>query len=396
MSRIVVLLIALLTLAAPPAEAAKKKRTLEVGEVPAGRTLVVVGQSGVERADAFEAGTNAAPAGAMWYFGLYEGADAITAQLDDIERAVAEHPGLVVNLGLSFGAISTPSPPYTAAIAAGAYDADLRMIAARLKKLQTVVYIRPGYEFDLLGGQYGPPEAYKAAYRRIVDVLRAERVRNAVYVWHSAGAFWRGTDPSLFAVSSGTLAKILRDDVPVDVDPQPIAAFYPGREYVDAFAISYWQDSCCFGESSAQAKAEYEERTREILDQAKAMKLPLMIGEATPAYVGADSKAKSVEWVERTFDLIEDYDIRMLSLISIDWQEGGFFAAPFWNGYWPDARIHHFPLPCAAVVRRASTDRYVLRTPDLPQRLGLGAKKRKPLPSDEQPAPGPCRSGASS
>ena len=396
MSRIVVALVVVLgLLAASPAEGAKRKAPGKIGAVPAGRTLVVVGQSGVERADAFERGTNAAPAGAMWYFGLYEGAEAIGAQLDDIEKAVREHPGLVVNLGLSFGAISTPSPPYTAAIAAGAYDAELELIAERISRIPTVVYVRPGYEFDLLGGQYGPPEAYKLAFRRVVDVLRAQDVNNAFYVWHSAGAFWRATDPSLFAVSSGTLAKTLRDDVPVDIDPQPISAFYPGKDYVDAFAISYWQDSCCFGESSAQAKAEYEERTREILDQAKAMGLPLMIGEATPVYVGADSGAKSVAWVDGTFDLIEDYDIRMLSLISIDWQEGGFFAAPFWNGYWPDARIHHYPLPCAAFVRRASTDRFVFRTPDLPRRLGLGAKKRKPLPSGEQPAPGPCAGTAS-
>ena len=368
-----IVLLALLLVAAP-AEGAKRKRA--VGAVPAGNTLVVVGQSGVERADAFEAGTGTAPAGAMWYFGLYEGAEAIDAQLDQIERAVAERPGLIVNLGLSFGAISTPSPPYTAAIAAGAYDAELRMIAGRLRELPTVVYARLGYEFDLLGGQYGPPELYKLAYRHIVDVLRAEGVRNAVYVWHSAGAFWRATDPSLFAVSSGTLARTLRDDVPVDIDPQPISAFYPGRAYVDAFAISYWQDSCCFGESSDQAKAEYEERTREILDQAESMGLPLMIGEATPVYVGADSKADSVQWIERTFDLIEAYDVRMLSLISIDWREGGFFAQPFWNGYWPDARIHHFPATREAFLRRTASERYLFRTPDLPRFLGLRKPKR--------------------
>ena len=363
-------------LAGAPAADAKRRAPKKVGEVPAGKTLVVVGQSGADKADAFQAGTGTAPAGAMWYFGAYEDVETITAQLDAIEKAVAERPGLVVNLGLSFGAISTPSPPYTAAIAAGAYDQQLTLIADRLKKLPTIVYARLGYEFDLLGGQYGPPEAYKAAYRHIVDVFRARDVENAYYVWHSAGAFWRATDPSLFAVSSGTLARTLRDDVPVDIDPQPISAFYPGKRYVDAFAISYWQDSCCFGESSAQAKAEYEERTREILDQARAMGLPLTIGEATPVYVGADSGQRSIDWIDRTFDLIEDYDIRMLSLISIDWQEGGFFAAPFWNGYWPDARIHHFPMTRDWFLRRSADDRYLFRTPELPRVLGLGKRRR--------------------
>ena len=32
----------------------------------------------------------------------------------------------------------------------------------------------------------------------------------------------------------------------------------------------------------------------------------------------------------------------MLSLIAIDWREGRFFAAPFRNGYRPDARAHAF------------------------------------------------------
>ncbi|HEX2103968.1 MAG TPA: hypothetical protein VHF51_09980, partial [Solirubrobacteraceae bacterium] len=172
--------------------------------VPAGRTLLVVGQSGVDKADAVEAATGVAPAGAMWYLGVYEDEAAVESVLAQIEQAVATHRGLVVNLGLSFGSASTPSPPYTPAIAAGAYDATLRTLAARLSRLRATVYVRPGYEFDLLGGQYGPPEVYKAAYRHVADVLRAENVR---FVWHSAGAFWRAADPSFFATGSGTVAR---------------------------------------------------------------------------------------------------------------------------------------------------------------------------------------------
>src|SRR5215212_5842284 len=43
-----------------------------IGEIPSGHTLVVVGQSGVQRADAFAAETGFRPAGAMWYLGLHE------------------------------------------------------------------------------------------------------------------------------------------------------------------------------------------------------------------------------------------------------------------------------------------------------------------------------------
>ena len=345
-----------------------------VGDAPPGRTLVVIGQSGVDKADAVTAATGIKPAGAMWYLGLYE--DDLAPVLDDIAVAVEHHPGLVPNVGISFGAISTPSPSYTAAIAAGAYDAQIEQLAAALKRLPTVVQLRIGYEFDLLGGQYGPPEVFKAAYRHVVDVLRAEGVRNAHYVWHSAGAFWRGTDTSVLATSSGTLAKAVRDQ-PMPQDAQPIGAFFPGRAYVDAFGISYWQDSCCFGRSAQQARDEYEERTREILTEARAMGLPLQISESTPAYVGADSGAESVQWLDRTFRLIEDFDIRSLNLISIDWQEGGFFAAPFWNGYWPDARIHRYADTRARLMAELAKPRYVERTRNLPRNLGLRSRPRR-------------------
>ncbi|HEV2785787.1 MAG TPA: hypothetical protein VGV67_05330, partial [Solirubrobacteraceae bacterium] len=307
-------------------------------DVPAGRTMLVIGQSGIDKADAVEKATGVKPAGAMWYLGLYEDDAAVEGVIGQIESAVASHRGLAVNLGLSFGSASTPSPPYTAAIAAGAYDGVLKRLAVAFKKLPATVYVRPGYEFDLLGGQYGPPELYKAAYKRVVDTLRAEGVRNVRFVWHSAGAFWRAADPSLFATQSGSVAVAVRD-----APDLPLEAFYPGRDYVDAFGISYWQDSCCFGRSSQQARDEYEHHTRRILGEARAMGLPLHISESTPVYIGANSGAESVAWLDRTFALIEDFDIRQLSLISIDWQEGGFFAAPFWNGYWPDARIHHYP-----------------------------------------------------
>jgi hypothetical protein len=191
------------------------------------------------------------------------------------------------------------------------------------------------------------------------------------YVWHSAGAFWRGADPSLFATGSGSVATAVRP-----APALPIEAFYPGREYVDAFGISYWQDSCCLGRSSQQARDEYEHHTRRILREAQAMGLPLHVSESTPAYIGADSGAESVAWLDRTFKLVEDFDIRSLSLISIDWREGGFFAAPFWNGYWPDARIHHFPDTRARFVAEMKQRRWVARSAKMGRWLSQDQRAR--------------------
>lgn len=325
--------------------------------LPAGRTKVFVGQTSIAYTDAFAAESGRQPLGGMWYLAAYEDP---SARMDEIAQAVRTHPGLEVSLGLSLGSISTPEAPRTALIAAGAYDAQLTLLAERIKALPTTVYLRIGYEFDLLGGQYGPPATYKLAYRHVVDLFRARGVANAVYVWHSAGAFWRGSDGSLLGQAEGEYG------VPVpDYDPQPIAAFYPGRDYVDAFGISYWGDTCCFGRTGPAARALYEKRTREILDQARRLDpvrpLPLTIAESTPANVGADSGDASAAWVEGAFDLIEAYDMRAWNLVSMDWRDSAFFGQPFWNGYWPDARISHYPKPLGAFLRRSAQPRYLFR-----------------------------------
>jgi hypothetical protein len=322
----------------------------------------------------------------MYYANLYATPADLRTQLGRATEDLRRHPGTVVQLGLSLGSLSEPTYPRTPLVPAGALDPQIEALADWLNGLESIVYLRIGYEFDLLGGQYGPPEAYKAAYRHIVDLLREREVDNASYVWHSSGAFWRAidysgltglagttdrsgrTDPALTAFA--TLAQALPDAA---TDLEPISAFYPGRDYVDYFGISYWGDSCCGGRSSAAARAVYEARTREILDQARALGLPLMLAETTPAYIGSSSGDESVRWLDRYFGLIEDYDIRQFSLIVPDWRAGGFFAAPFWNGYWPDARVHRFPDTRERYLSEVGRGRYLHWCPELLRTLGAPA-----------------------
>jgi hypothetical protein len=254
----------------------------------------------------------------------------------------------------------------------GAYDEQIDLLAAWLRTLGHTAYLRLGYEFDLLGGQWGTPDQYKAAYRYIVDRLRARHVRNALFVWHSAGAYFKTSD-SYFPVgllgtmdySPGDQADPLLEALAQqDADAQPISSYFPGHSYVDLFAISYWDDAYGFGRSSERARALYRRRTQQILDQAKAMGLPLMIGESTPAYIGFDSHGESLTWLRRYFDLIEHNDMRVLSLIVPDWPaiDGGRWGQPFWNGYWPDARVHHFADARAYWLERLANPRYVEST----------------------------------
>src|SRR4051812_9620911 len=315
------------------------------------------------------------PAGFMHYIFLEDSPAAFQKHLDEIEAHAAKYPGTALQFGVTMGystfwstITGNPQPPGALSITNGDNDAQIDLLAKWLKKIGRPAYLRLGYEFDLLGGQWGTPDQYKAAYRYIVDRMRAKRVRNAFYVWHSAGAYFKTTDWSGPAGLLGTM-----DYTPGDQgdplleaiaaprgDAVPISEYYPGRRYVDLFGISFWDDAYGFGRSSERARALYRERTQELLDQAKAMGLPLSIGESTPAYIGFDSGADSLTWLTRYFDLIEQNDIRVLSLIVPDWPhiDNGRWGEPYWNDYWPDARVHHFAGPRAAWLSKLDEPRY--------------------------------------
>ena len=333
--------------------------------VPAGSTLVVIGQADAAQMDDY-AKTVGRPAGFMHYANLYDSPEALARQLRRIKTHLRRHPGAMLNLGLSFGSVSTPSPPHAAAVPAGAYDEQIDVLGRWLNNLNRLVHLRVGYEFDLAGGQYGPPEVYKAAYRHVVDGLRADKVDNVEYVWHSAGAFWRTVDWSGFSGLAGTADQSRGGADPMiqwagqqEGRAQPLDRFYPGKGYVDYFAISVWGDACCFGRSSKVARNEYWARTRELLQEGRALGLRLQIGESTPAYIGANSGRASVDWINRYFDLIEDFDIASTALIVNDWRDDEWFGADFWGGYWPDARIHRYAGTRRAYLDQLESPRYL-------------------------------------
>jgi cellulose synthase/poly-beta-1,6-N-acetylglucosamine synthase-like glycosyltransferase len=88
-------------------------------------------------------------------------------------------------------------------VAAGALDADLRALAgvARAHRPQAV-YLRWGHEMELSGlypWAANNPALYRAAFRHVVDVFRAEGADNVRWVWSPAGvsgaaAFYPGDD----------------------------------------------------------------------------------------------------------------------------------------------------------------------------------------------------------
>src|SRR3954452_3297249 len=193
--RIAALVLCLLALGASPAFAARS-------QVPKrGHTLVLVGQDTQTEDDYVRETGGRVPAGFMNYIFLEDSPDAFAKHLADIKAHADKYPGSVLQFGVTMGystfwsAITgNPQPPGAIQVTQGANDQQIDLLAKWLKSLDHVAYLRLGYEFDLLGGQWGTPDQYKAAYRYIVDRLRGRHVRNALYVWHSSGAYFKTSD----------------------------------------------------------------------------------------------------------------------------------------------------------------------------------------------------------
>ena len=178
-------------------------------------------------------------------------------------------------------------------IKAGFFDSSIRRLAEWVRSAPKPVFIRVGYEFEGPWNDYDPEE-YRAAWRHIVHLFDEEEVRNAAFVWQSAG-----------------------------LNYQNIERWYPGDEYVNWVGYSHF-DGVNMGQS--------------ILAFADEHKKPVMIAEATPRRQIKDGSPENHwrSWYIPLFNRIYDNDrIKALAYINADWE-----AQPMWrNQGWGDSRV---------------------------------------------------------
>ena len=128
----------------------------------------------------------------------------------------------------------------------GEFDQVVRDFSAWAKTTARPIYLRIGYEFDGPHNELDPTD-YVRAYRRIVDIMRAEGVQNVAYVWHSyASEPYQG---------------------------HPLSAWYPGDEYVDWVAVSL------FGHLYGRGPNRYIDA---VFDFARDKKKPVMVRRVEP------------------------------------------------------------------------------------------------------------------
>jgi len=214
----------------------------------------------------------------------------------------------------------------------GDYDEVIKKYSAWAKSADRPIYLRIGYEFD------GPhnelePEEYVKAYKHIVDLIRAEGVKNIAFVWHSYAS-------------------------PPFKD-YPLSAWYPGDDYVDWVAISV------FGH--AYAGIDFGQDCDNVLQFAKERKKPVMIAESSPIK-GVDKESTEAwnQWFVNFFTFTYSKNIKAISFINEDWPSlrmGGIEE-------WKDSRLYNNSQISDAWFKETNKDRYLKQSTNLFKQLG--------------------------
>ena len=184
-----------------------------------------------------------------------------------------------------------------------------------------------------------------AAWRRIVDVMRAEGVENVVTVWQSSAA---------------------PIDDAIEQRHEDIAVWYPGDDYVDWVGLSWFID----GDEEQTVDIGYDVPTArvladEVLALAREHGKPVMIAEASPQ--GYDITARTTAhhsplwdgepntatrqlteqelwdaWFAPFFAYVQANDdvIDAIAYINCNWDAQPMWGPPYEGGYWGDTRVN--------------------------------------------------------
>lgn len=280
---------------------------------PDGKVLLMIGQD-KDTVDEYVESTGHVPAGLMIYTSI-QNVDGLFAEAPDYGAGIShgqyfleKYPHSVIQIGLYMVGVLDD-------VLAGSYDKNIKKLGEWIREAERPVYLRIGYEFDLPDNRYDP-EKYKAAFRYIVDKLRQQGVENAAYVWHS----YSHVNPGYSTM-----------------------AWYPGDEYVDWFALTFFDPYNHADMIRFVRLAEHRHK-------------PLMLAEATPTYLGTPLGERSWHrWFEKFFTFIEDNNVKAACYINSNWD-----AQPMWQIQgWGDARIQVNPVVQENWLKEIRKEKYL-------------------------------------
>lgn len=301
---------------------------------PDGKTLLIMGQtveSITEYMDSFA--EQPGPAGWAVYWGIpsMKGVDEISTN----ETGSSQHHQMLVdrfpNTVLQSALWMVGRWDVLEKAGNGEYDAVVKAFSAWAKTTDRPIYLRIGYEFDGVHNEL-EPQGYVKAYRRIVDLMRAEGVDNVAFVWHSYAA------------------PTYRD--------YPLSDWYPGDDYVDWVGISL------FGHMYAD---ELNAEGDTLFDFARSHRKPVMVAEASPIHgIEKDNIDAWNTWFVNFLSLTYSRNIKAISLINEDWARVAIDGISEWK----DARLQNNARVYRAWFRETGKDRYLKQSPQLFEQLG--------------------------
>jgi hypothetical protein len=224
-----------------------------------------------------------------------------------------------------------------------------RLIEA-FKAFGRPMFIRIGYEFN--GTWYKPmyqPEHYKAWFRAIARGIREAKLPVAT-VW-CAYPGWDDEHGSW---------EFIKD-------------YYPGDAYVDWWGMDMFSPADL---ATASGRYRNNPHTRRFLEEAAKHHKPVLLGEATPRYVGATDEADWYEWFVPFFEMINTWpQIKGHTYINWDWTDTRW---PDWD----DARLESgHPIVQEGYRRQISSELYLHASPGrLPEGMDLTGQMDKSLP----------------
>ncbi|WP_281616325.1 glycosyl hydrolase [Flammeovirga sp. SubArs3] len=226
-------------------------------------------------------------------------------------------------------------------IANGEHDEMVKELGNYLKSLAPrPVFLRIGYEFDGHPWNHYNKKEYLKAYRRIKDTLDGQGVTNVAYVWQSTGF-----------VST----------------PDQLEEWYPGDEYVDWCAFSFFS----------------RWREQEMVEFARKKGKPVFIAEASPTVSGPNMKFDNEtlpmdfnnqhdvelawdKWFIPFFKTIDENPdvIKAFSYINCNWKEHRmWFENPTFKGI--DARLQINEGLKKRWIDEMEKDKYLMSSPTL-------------------------------
>lgn len=277
---------------------------------PEGQTLLIIGQDDGNIQDYLKA-VKIIPGGFAVYTSV-ESAEGLDSPADNgggeqfAQSLIDRYPNTVIQMALYM--VDSSQKVYS-----GDLDEKLDKIGSWIKRAKRPVYLRIGYEFDLPENSYEPSD-YVKAFRYIVDRFRAQGIDNFAAVWHSYAS------------------NISR----------PHMDWYPGDDYVDIFAISYFDQPHAFMDRFVQL--------------AKDHKKPLMIAESAPWHMPINVNHRAWRnWFVPLFKFIEDNDVRIFTYINCDWDRVPLFV----NMGWGDTRVQSNPEIKTKWMKEISKPRFI-------------------------------------